>query len=699
MNRALFKKINSTAFESFFTSLLKEIKDKKVLIYGAGSAFEILKKRFNLEDLNIVAIADIKFKKNGMLYGIKSIPPSAINEFDFDVVLMTLFYPTEAIEYLQYDLKINKNIEIRNVFEELVPNENDFLTYLEEINFDKQLVQISKRTKNKRLIIYGAGMFFETIKTYYDIRSLNIVALSDAKFYGYEKDETFLNFPVCSPEDIKKLNPDYIFVATLHIEQIMESLNRTLQLNKVKILPLAQHNFESRLRKISKFDNFFQKFYLTFCLFLSIIPFFKEYFIKKVETVFVNEQTDKTRVKIYNKYKRVFKKIRSKIKNKQKIRVGFLVSENQKWSAQSLYDVLDKSDDFEPFIMVTLYQKLFDIKYSDKRNLDENCEFFKSRNMKVEVVYDIENKEYLSLNIHKPDIVFYQQPWSLDKLQNIFAVSNFALCAYVNYGSALTNGINEYQPTFFKFIWKYFIDNEIAKKVLIDKGVNSSIPVVSGQVKLDFYKKNINLRKNIWPNEGNLNVKRIIYAPHHSFYESSLLKFGTFQWNGIFMLEFAKNHPEMDFIFKPHPVLRNSLVKFGLMNSDERDEYFMQWDNLPNTKIYDKGDYFDIFKSSDGMITDCNSFLLEYLPTQKPVLHLLNKSSVGHNKFGEKITKGYYKIRNTEQLQKTITQVFINGNDYLLKKRKSALENVYIPQNGVGEFIKEYLLNNMAGEK
>ena len=53
-------------------------------------------------------------------------------------------------------------------------------------------------------------------------------------------------------------------------------------------------------------------------------------------------------------YKFVLEKIKEKHKNKEKIRVAFLVSENEKWNAEELYNLLAKSEQFEPIILVTL---------------------------------------------------------------------------------------------------------------------------------------------------------------------------------------------------------------------------------------------------------------------------------------------------------------------------------------------------------
>lgn len=250
-NLLLNKKIDSQIFNDYFTNLLKGFGNKKVLIYGAGYAFQELEKRFDLTKLNIVAISDIKFTENGEYHGLKSIPPSAINDYNVDVILMTLIYPAKALEYLQNKLKINQNIEIKKTWDNLIPQENDFIEYLEKINFEKYLEKLIKKLKNKKIVIYGAGVFFQTIQGYYDLSKLNIVAVSDKKFKNHEADEKFLNYPVCAPAEIKNYSPSYVLIAVRYFLDVMEDLDENvLKGLKIRTLPLVKKPFWELIKEI-----------------------------------------------------------------------------------------------------------------------------------------------------------------------------------------------------------------------------------------------------------------------------------------------------------------------------------------------------------------------------------------------------------------------------------------------------------------
>jgi len=373
---------------------------------------------------------------------------------------------------------------------------------------------------------------------------------------------------------------------------------------------------------------------------------------------------------------------------KRKLKVVFLNSQNAKWAYQSLYEEFANNPNFEPQILITVGDKLLKKKYSHlnyKKMAKENFDFFAKRNMNVAYAFDFEKEKYINLEVFKPDIIFYEQPWWLAKVHNIFSTSNYALPFYCSYGSCITNGSNEYSEVFFQDVYKYFLDNNFIKTVLLEHDFEESRLDVAGQLKLDAYIKPIDTTKTLWKTT---NKKRIIYAPHHSFFEDSLLRYGTFDWNYKFFYNYANKHPEYEFILKPHPELKRQIIRQNLMTVDEMNQYFKMWAELPNVQIYESGSYFDMFRTSDLLVTDCNSFLFEYLPTNKPVIHLISNKSVGHNEYGKKIISGYYPAKNINEIENLMEQLLEKGIDPLKEVRTKILKNdIKQPEGGVSKYI------------
>ena len=136
------------------------------------------------------------------------------------------------------DKKINKD-------------EYELYVFLEKYNFPKNLEKLIRKMKNKKIVIYGAGIFFQTIKKYYDLGALDVIGISDRKFSSHKQDETFLDYPVYGPEELQKVAPDYVLVATKFYVDLIENLqSTTLKGTRIKVKPLVKKSFLSILDEI-----------------------------------------------------------------------------------------------------------------------------------------------------------------------------------------------------------------------------------------------------------------------------------------------------------------------------------------------------------------------------------------------------------------------------------------------------------------
>lgn len=390
-------------------------------------------------------------------------------------------------------------------------------------------------------------------------------------------------------------------------------------------------------------------------------------------------------------YQKILKRIQKNIKKKP-IKVVFLVAENSKWGYQSLYEEFESNKHFEPVIVVSYLKNTHKGKDKTRINLEENYNFFKSRGMNVE--YGYKNHKYIDLKVFKPDMVFYEQPWELPKLYKPFKVSRFALTFLSPYSFQIFDYKSDYMQKFHKFLFKYFVTSEInIQRFESYKKGNSSNCINVNYVKLDTYldNKNIDVGK-IWKDSSKI---KIIYAPHHSF-EANGINAATFKDNGKFILEFAQSHPETTWIFKPHPRFKYALEANNIMSAVDIENYYKAWEKIG--KIYEQGDYFDIFRSSDLMITDCCSFLGEYLPTGKPLIRPIKTGSVPLNKLGVEITKGYYETSNNNELKNTLISLFDEKNDYKKNIRNNILHTKLIINEKSSKTIIKYLLNILERE-
>ena len=85
-----------------FDNYLKKYKSKKIVLYGVGSLFFEIKDRYNLSELNIIAVADKRFEhikepEFNEEIGFKVISPLYIHNLNPDLVMLTV-YPVFYLE-------------------------------------------------------------------------------------------------------------------------------------------------------------------------------------------------------------------------------------------------------------------------------------------------------------------------------------------------------------------------------------------------------------------------------------------------------------------------------------------------------------------------------------------------------------------------------------------------------------------------
>ena len=159
-----------------------------------------------------------------------------------------------------------------------------------------------------------------------------------------------------------------------------------------------------------------------------------------------------------------------------------------------------------------------------------------------------------------------------------------------------------------------------------------------------------------------------------------------------FFLDFAKNHPQYEFLIKPHPVLKSKCEATGFMTGEEYENYIEQWRELPNGNAYTLGNYYDVFKTSDILITDSSSFLGEYFVSGKPIVLLESKSRMPFNDFGLELRKGMYKPQKVEEIENILEEIFEHGNDSLKETRDKIIKKQFVlPEGGVAKRITDYL--------
>ena len=390
--------------------------------------------------------------------------------------------------------------------------------------------------------------------------------------------------------------------------------------------------------------------------------------------------------------------IRKKAQSGKQLKVFFMTQRAAAFGCESIYNEMIKEPLFDPYIF-TMSKK--DTWYPDfYKDVLEDVKFFEDKGFRVINAYD-ENKIVKDLNVLNPDIIFYDSPnlygpafhshFRLDQINWAF------LTCYVPYGLLMVDSFYyHYNNINVRKSWKYFIDTASSySRAISDAEFNGYNMILSGYPKFDDYNKD---NEQDIPDKLKNEKKTIIYAPHWSLFIEN--NFATFDLYKDMILDVVKANPDINFVFKPHPELGYRIL--ALQKGDKIDftyedylNYMEEWESLPNGVCAMQGDYINIFRRSSCMITDCGSFIGEYLPSLNPCIYLFNPRKEGqedvYTPLAKDILDTYYIAKTKEELEKYINSVAIFGEDSKRQKREELLDKEFRNIGGAGAFITEYL--------
>jgi len=393
------------------------------------------------------------------------------------------------------------------------------------------------------------------------------------------------------------------------------------------------------------------------------------------------------------KYYRVLIRLKKEY-GKRKIKVGFIVSEIAKWKGQTLFDIMANSEDFDPLILII--PSSHELKKEGNRIDDiisEKVLYFKNSGMQVKNIWNIQKQKSFSASDIGASIIFYQQTWDIPPAPLVENVAGHALTFYFSY--YITNSFIpalEVNMYLHYCIYRYILLNieqvkyyqQYAKSInYAGKMIGLGHPIVDS-----FYlNRNYKASKNY-----------VIYAPHFSFkYDRGAgneLPFysSTFLEHGRLILEFAKSHPEQNWVFKPHPRLKTELVDNNVWTKEEVESYYHEWEKI-GIACYDSH-YIELFLESKALITDSNSFLTEYSCTGKPLIRLIpgnGETLPPVNPFFKKLYDSFYKVYQEKDLYEALNMIVLDGKDPLQKQRIENVKETHLAESYAAQNIIDYI--------
>ena len=384
------------------------------------------------------------------------------------------------------------------------------------------------------------------------------------------------------------------------------------------------------------------------------------------------KEQNKYFIKIQKSYKKKISDIRNEYNKSGKINVAFIVIFKNVFPARPVFETMLKDKKFNPYIIVVpnvsnniseqkrLYTDTFE---SLKKDFGERV--IDGYNTKTDVYNKVDEKF---------SVIFFSNPYN-ELVHPYHRITYFlnkkTLTLYVSYGFAALKFWEEVvKLDFYNQVWRVCVENqanfEHLKEIQTIKGMNG---IVTGYVKMDGLALKAPKSKS---------RKNIIICPHHTVQNWDKLNISNFIKYSELFIELPKIFPEIDFIFRPHPLLVGNLEKHKIWTPKEIDSYFKRLLSSPNMTYDTSADYMQEFADSDAMIHDCGSFIGEYLYTMKPCLYMMKDREETYKNllpFGKECMDNHYQAYCDDDIIKFIKEVVVKGNDPMKEKREEFVKN------------------------
>lgn len=361
-----------------------------------------------------------------------------------------------------------------------------------------------------------------------------------------------------------------------------------------------------------------------------------------------------------------------RVRKKKVIRFGFLVQELTQWKTELLYKKMLDHPRFEPVLLISP-----SLGYPDAENV--LMDYCNNKGYKYCLIdSDSPIGKQVKVDMVTPQKPYYYEiPFAHQPERN--KILPYVVIPYFLSTITVPWSVNQRMSL---LCWRQFIDNDSCREAWSKmhklKGLTYEVTGLPVMDELLTPKEEL---EDVWLN--NDRRKRIIYAPHHTIADMHWegIGYSTFLENCDFMLEMRDKYKDnVYFVFKPHPSLRDRLLKYW--GEEKTNAYYEKWEQNGNSHI-ELGKYLSLFKYSDAMIHDCSSFTVEYMYTENPVMYLLRDEHHADNMipYAKEAFDLHYQGRTHEDIEQFIVNV-IEGNDPMKEKRVQFKKKHLLPPNG-----------------
>lgn len=365
------------------------------------------------------------------------------------------------------------------------------------------------------------------------------------------------------------------------------------------------------------------------------------------------------------------------------IRVGFLCQYLPAWTkVSSIYRQMQDDPRFEPFLLC-LPSGIRDGQLLDPDCLENDTYRYCLEHGYPEAINTLTGKHtWLDLKAMNLSYVFYPRPYNslVPAPYSSKVVRRYSRVCILMYGIATTEDITRVtlNRDFMSSCYYYFAEARFAERInkrnnwLLHKlGLQKSaclgVPVLEQLG---------NAKEVISPSwDFSKNPFRVMWTPRWTTAKSEGgSNFFTY-WKSL--PDYAEAHPEMDFLFRPHPLAFSNFVKTGEMSEQDVSDFKARCHALSNVELDREAQYEATLWGSSVLISDISGIMPEYFTTGKPMIFCASNMELKLADFAERmILEGCYVVNNQEELFACLDKLS-KGDDPLREVRQTLIPELF----------------------
>ncbi len=376
------------------------------------------------------------------------------------------------------------------------------------------------------------------------------------------------------------------------------------------------------------------------------------------------------------------------------IRVGFFCQYIPAWTKVApIYEMMKADPRFEPLLLCLPY----DIQKNDPDNVTENdtYDYFLEQGYSEAINTKTGIDQWLDLKSLKLSYIFYPRPYNalVPQCYNNRIVSRYSRVCMIMYGMATTEEITNItlNRDFMRHTYFYFAETNFAKEINIRKGklghkLGLQKTVCIGFPVLEQLAQAKGTESPSWA--FSLNKFRVMWTPRWTTAkEEGGSNFFTYYKQ---FLAYAEAHPEIDFLFRPHPLMFSNFLKTGEMTQQEVDAFKARCEELPNVMLDEAKQYEATLWGSDVLVSDISGIMPEYFTTGKPMIFCATNMELKLAEFCDQmINEGCYTAQSEQELFSCL-ETLSKGKDPLAEKRKELIPRLFgaAGNNAAGNIVE-----------